>query len=357
MIDSAPIPSGVLTQGKSTESGRRLFSAARLTVAAVAISIAAALAYGFGSRTTHWWIVALLALPAVGSWFRSVVLRRKLEASMSWRAYHDTLTGLGNRRLLVERLEAALQRPRPAGRVHALISADVDRFKAINHSLGNDTGDGILVAVGDRMAGAVGTDALLARFGSDEFVVFLEDVDGIREAIAVAQRVCDAMDDPLVLDDGREIVPTVSIGITLVEPGQGADDALRDAGVAMHRAKGRGGTYQVFDKALMGIRSTERLELEAALRKGIERGEFEVHYQPVVSVADQRVVGAEALVRWRHPVDGMVAPDRFVPVAEESGLILSIGQFVLEDACAFINELRSRLGVDLPISVNLSPRQ
>lgn len=289
--------------------------------------------------------------------FRDISERKKLEAVMTRQALYDSLTGLANRRLLVERLESALERSRADQRGHALIFVDVDRFKAINDSLGHGTGDGLLVAVASRMRQAIGNRGLLSRFGGDEFVILLEDVVDVEEAVSVARRICTAVEEPLVLPDGYEIVASLSVGIAITEPGQTADDALRDADVAMYRAKGRGGTYQVFDKEVMGTRSSERIDLEAALRKGIERGELELHYQPMVSVVDGRIVGAEALVRWRHPVEGLMSPDRFVPMAEETGLILPIGHFVLEEACRQIAEIRRTLGRDLPISVNLSPRQ
>lgn len=289
--------------------------------------------------------------------FRDITDRKRLEATMARQALYDSLTGLANRRLLVDRLESALERSSHDGSRHALVFVDVDRFKAINDSLGHGTGDDLLVAVGSRMKQVAGHRALVSRFGGDEFVILVEDVGNLDEAITVARRICSAVEMPVVLSDGYEIVASVSIGVALTEPGHSADDVLRDADVAMYRAKGRGGTYQVFDKAVMGTRSAERIELEAALRKSIERGELEVYYQPMVSVADQKIVGAEALVRWRHPTEGLMSPDRFVPVAEETGLILPIGNFVLDEACRRIQFIRSRLGVDLPISVNLSPRQ
>lgn len=289
--------------------------------------------------------------------FQDITERKRLEATMARQAHYDSLTGLANRRLLVERLESALERSSRDGKRHALIFVDVDRFKAINDSLGHGTGDDLLTAVGSRMRQVAGSKALVARFGGDEFVILLEDVGGVDEAVTAARRICAAVEMPLILADGYEIVASVSAGIALAEPGQTADDLLHDADVAMYRAKGRGGTWQVFDRAVMGSRSSERIDLEAALRKGIERGELEVYYQPIVSVADERIVGAEALVRWRHPTEGLVSPDRFVPMAEETGLILPMGAFVLNEVCRRIRSIRAGLGVDVPMSVNLSPRQ
>jgi EAL domain-containing protein (putative c-di-GMP-specific phosphodiesterase class I) len=147
--------------------------------------------------------------------------------------------------------------------------------------------------------------------------------------------------------------------VALTEPGKSADDVLRNADVAMYeaKAKGGGGTYKVFDQASMGTRSSERLQLEADLRKGLARDELEVHYQPFYSLDEQHIVGAEALVRWRHPVRGLISPERFIPIAEETGLILPLGRYVLDKACQQACLIRERLGVDLPISINLSPRQ
>jgi EAL domain-containing protein (putative c-di-GMP-specific phosphodiesterase class I) len=200
---------------------------------------------------------------------------------------------------------------------------------------------------------------LLARFGGDEFVVLLEDVAEVDVAVAAARRLCAAVEQPMVLPDGYELVASVSVGIALTEPGKTADDVLRDADVAMYeaKAKGGGGVHKVFDQASMGCRSSERLQIEADLRKGLERDELEVHYQPLYSLDEQYIVGAEALVRWRHPAHGLISPARFIPMAEETGLILPLGRYVLGTACRQARSIRDRLGVDLPISVNLSPRQ
>jgi len=291
--------------------------------------------------------------------FRDITERKAFEDELHHHAFYDSLTGLANRRLLVERLDQALRRSALDRKTHALIFVDVDRFKSINDSLGHVTGDEFLVAIGTRMKGVVRSHDLLARFGGDEFVVLLEDVAGVDVAVAAARRICAAVDQPMVLPLGYELVASVSVGIALTEPGKTADDVLRNADVAMYDAKikGGGGIYKVFDQASMGSRSSERLQIEADLRKGLERDELEVYYQPFYSLDGQHIVGAEALVRWRHPTNGLISPMRFIPMAEETGLILPLGRYVLDKACRQVRSIQDRLDVDLPISVNLSPRQ
>ena len=291
--------------------------------------------------------------------FRDITERKAFEDELHQHACYDSLTGLANRRLLVERLDQALRRSVLDRKTHALIFVDVDRFKSINDSLGHVTGDGFLVAIGGRLKAVVRSGDLLARFGGDEFVVLLEDVDAVSVATAAARRICAAVQESIVLPDGYELVASVSVGVALTEPGKSADDVLRNADVAMYEAKARGGggTYKVFDQATMGTRSSERLQLEADLRKGLERDELEVHYQPFYSLDEQQIVGAEALVRWRHPVHGLISPERFIPMAEETGLILPVDRYVLDKACQQACSIRERLGVGLPISINLSPRQ
>jgi diguanylate cyclase (GGDEF)-like protein/PAS domain S-box-containing protein len=291
--------------------------------------------------------------------FRDITERKAFEDELHQHAFYDSLTGLANRRLLVERLDQALRRSALDRKTHALIFVDVDRFKSINDSLGHVTGDEFLVVIAARMKTVVRSHDLLARFGGDEFVVLLEDVAGADVAVTAARRICAAVEQTMVLSDGHEVVASVSAGIALTEPGKSADDVLRNADVAMYdaKAKGGGGIYRVFDQASMGSRSSKRLQIEADLRKGLERDELEVYYQPFYSLDEQHVVGAEALVRWRHPTDGLISPMRFIPIAEETGLIQPLGRYVLDKACRQAQETRQRLGVDLPISVNLSPRQ
>jgi diguanylate cyclase (GGDEF)-like protein/PAS domain S-box-containing protein len=291
--------------------------------------------------------------------FRDITERKAFEDELHEHACYDSLTGLANRRLLVERLDHALRRSVRDRKTHALIFVDVDRFKSINDSLGHVTGDGFLVAIGARLKVMVRSRDLLARFGGDEFVVLLEDVAGVDVAVAAARRICAAVQQPIVLPDGYELVASVSVGVALTEPGKSADDVLRNADVAMYeaKAKGGGGTYKVFDQASMGTRSSERLQIEADLRKGLDRDELEVYYQPFYSLGSDRIVGAEALVRWHHPEHGLISPERFIPIAEETGLILPLGRYVLGQACQQARSIRDRLGVDLPVSINLSPRQ
>ncbi len=291
--------------------------------------------------------------------FRDITERKAFEDELHQHARYDSLTGLANRRLLVERLDQALRRSVLDRKTHALIFVDVDRFKSINDSLGHVTGDGFLVAIGARLKAGVRSNDLLARFGGDEFVVLLEDVAGVDVAVTAARRICAAVQQPIVLTDGHELVASVSVGIALTEPGKSADDVLRNADVAMYEAKAKtgGGTYRVFDQASMGTRSSERLQMEADLRKGIERDELEVYYQPFYSLDEEQIVGAEALVRWHHPANGLISPEKFIPMAEETGLILPLGRYVLDRACERLCSIRDRLGVNLPISINLSPRQ
>ncbi len=290
--------------------------------------------------------------------FRDITERKAFENELHYHACYDSLTGLANRRLLVERLDQALQRTTDDHRPRALVFVDVDRFKGVNDSLGHVTGDEFLAAIAARMRNLLREGDLLARFGGDEFVVLVEDVAGAEEALSIAQRLCAAVAQPLSLSDGYEMVASVSVGVALTDAGKTADDMLRDADVAMYEAKAKGGgCCRLFDQVSMGTRSPERLRIEADLRRGLERDELEVHYQPFYSLAEHRLVGAEALVRWRHPVRGMLGPAAFIPMAEETGLILPLGRFVLEKVCGQLRSIKDNLNVDLPISVNLSPRQ
>ncbi len=289
-----------------------------------------------------------------------VVIQRSLsEENIAIQSTHDPLTTLANRVLLFEGLELALARAKRKFSMLGVLFLDVDRFKLVNDSLGHASGDRVLIEMAQRLVSAVRPSDLMARFGGDEFVVICEDIGHPAEAIAVAERIAEVMRVPMDLA-GREYFLNVSIGIALDVGGvSDPEGLLRDADTAMYRAKDRGGNcYEVFDRTLRR-QAKERLEIEGGLRRAIGRDEFLVVYQPVVSLPTAEIVGFEALVRWDHPDNGLQLPGRFIPLAEETGLIGAIGAHVLEVACmqaATWGEMRGDSRAPW-ISVNLSPRQ
>ena len=290
--------------------------------------------------------------------FRDITERKRFEEELARYAFYDGLTGLPNRRLFMDHLDHALIRSERSGEQHAVLFVDVDRFKVINDSLGHQSGDHLLMAIAQRLKAAVRPGDVLSRFGGDEFTLLLEGITP-EDSIACAQRILDRMREPVTLPDGHEVVTSVSIGVALTGGGKTPDDVLRDADVAMYQAKarGRGACYKVFDVDAMGLRSAERIELEAGLRRALENDEFVVHFQPVVDLVECRVVGAEALVRWNHPTKGLLLPADFIGVAEDTGLIMPLGLRVLEEACTCARKWRDEYGVALDIAVNLSPYQ
>ena len=311
--------------------------------------------------------VTMTASPVVGDSeptaavivFRDTSERKAFEEQLARHAFQDPLTGLANRRLLLDHLDhALLQAYRTDDRV-AVLFGDIDRFKVVNDNLGHQVGDELLRVVADRLRQAVRPGDTLSRFGGDEFVIILEGVSSSDDASQVADRVLNALRAPVVLSGGHEVVATMSIGMALSETGTSRDDLLHDADVAMYRAKerGRGGQVTLFDGAQMGGRSAGRLDLDTALHHAVERNEVEVYFQPLVALNDQRIVGAEALVRWDYPEHGILSPAQFIELAEDNGAILSIGEAVLEQACRRAKGWRDALGVKLDISVNLSARQ
>ena len=292
--------------------------------------------------------------------FQDVTERRALEDRLRHQALHDSLTGLPNRNLLVDRLGHALSRTerRRGGRA-AVLFMDLDGFKVVNDSIGHDAGDLLLVAVAERLEGCLRPEDTLARFGGDEFVVLIEEVKDPAEAVRVAERISEGFGSPFWLGE-RELYARASIGIATGDARTKTPEALlRDADTAMYRAKeAGGGGYEMFDPT-MHQRALGRLELENDLRRAVEEDEFVVHYQPIVSLQTGELWGMEALVRWEHPERGLLNPDEFVPVAEESGLVVPMGEAVLEEACrqavAWQRELPRT--PPLAVSVNLSGRQ
>ncbi|MFQ5471535.1 MAG: putative bifunctional diguanylate cyclase/phosphodiesterase [Dehalococcoidia bacterium] len=272
-------------------------------------------------------------------------------------AHHDALTGLPNRALFEDRLTVAVSQARRSGEALAVMYLDLDRFKLVNDTLGHGAGDRLLSMVADEISGLLREGDTVARVGGDEFTLLLPQVSGSEDAIEVANRILAQLKKPKRLA-GQEFRVTTSIGVTFF-PGDGEDPEtlLRNADTAMYRAKERGrDNYQLFTPA-MNASVVQRLALERDLRRALEREEFEVYYQPFASISDGQIVGAEALVRWNHPERGLVPPDEFIPFAEETGLIIPLGEWVLTEA---VCQAKAWIDEGLPplrLAVNLSVRQ
>jgi len=274
-------------------------------------------------------------------------------------AFHDSLTGLASRALFMDRLEHGLAVAARERSIVAVLFVDLDRFKIINDSLGHAAGDLLLMGVADRLRTCLRGSDTAARFGGDEFAVLLHDVTRPEGASVVAERIISTLREPFRIS-GRECFIGSSVGIAFSEPGQrDAESLMQDADLAMYDAKRKGkGRYEIFVPE-MRTNLRESLNFEVDLRRALERGEFTLHYQPIVKLSSGRVAGLEALVRWQHPVRGMIPPLEFIPLAEETGLILDIGQWVLRQACGQINEWNAKRTGQPPltISVNLSACQ
>ncbi len=293
---------------------------------------------------------------------RDITERKQFEEQLEHQALHDALTGLANRALFPDRVQHALDRQLRDGRPVSVLFMDLDDFKTINDSLGHAAGDQVLRDIGERLLGNLRTADTAARLGGDEFAVLLE--DGGEEGMTaadVAERILSMLDEPFLLDE-TEVFVRASIGISVAEPDavpESAEELLRNADVAMYLAKEKGkNRYQLFEPAMHDT-ALKRLELKAALQRALEHNEFRLFYQPVIELESGKVSGVEALIRWFHPERGMVPPLDFIPLAEETGLIVPIGHWVLQEACRYAAELQGRypLGEPLHMAVNLSARQ
>lgn len=283
--------------------------------------------------------------------------RKRAEEAVRHLAYHDALTGLPNRSLLKDRLDLALAQAKRSGQMLAVMFLDLDRFKIVNDTVGHPQGDLLLQALAGRLTGLVREGDTVARVGGDEFTILLPGIASAQSAIEVAERILASFAEPQMAG-GNEFHITASIGIT-VSPGDGedAETLLRNADVAMYKAKEEGrNNYQLYCPT-MNSDALERLGLENDLRHALEREEFVVHFQPIVDLQLGEIVGAEALVRWQHPVRGLLWPARFIAEAEERGLIIPLGQWVLRTACSQMRDWDAINCRPFFIAVNLSARQ
>ena len=288
-----------------------------------------------------------------------VTERKRVESELKRSAFHDGLTGLPNRTLFLDnllRLNAAAKRH--GHHPFALVFLDLDRFKVINDSLGHSAGDKLLIEMSQRLVECTREEDTVARLGGDEFALLLEQVRGPEDAVRVAERVLERLADPLVLD-GNEVSITGSIGIALSLTGEkNPEDLLRDADMAMYQAKTRRLGYQIFD-AKMHARALDRMRLEIDMKRAIERQQIQLHYQPIISLATGRLAGFEALARWQHDGRGTIPPARFIPLAEETGLVTPLSRSVFRQACAQVSDWRTRFSLndDFFVSVNVSSKQ
>jgi diguanylate cyclase (GGDEF)-like protein/PAS domain S-box-containing protein len=299
-------------------------------------------------------------LVAIEGIARDVTERKRAEKLLQHQAFYDPLTGLPNRRLFVDRLRQALRHTvGRAGRKAAMLFMDLDNFKLINDSLGHEMGDKVLVAVAERLKGCLRSEDTLARHSGDEFMVLIDDAQSPEAVVQLAERIVESLREPFVIDE-RELLVGISIGIALADADtRSPEELLRDAGVAMYRAKEEAADYRMFDP-VMYERVLARLEQERDLRHALEKEEFTLYYQPKFRLGLQdRIEGVETLLRWEHPQRGIMLPGEFIPVAEQTGLIIPIGGWVIKEACRQAKEWQERYPSEPPLvtCVNVSAGQ
>jgi diguanylate cyclase (GGDEF)-like protein/PAS domain S-box-containing protein len=289
--------------------------------------------------------------------FQDIAERKKNEERMTYLAQYDPLTNLPNRSLFRDRLQQAMLRAHRHGHSLALLFLDIDRFKEINDTLGHLVGDRVLQAVAERLKLYVRDVDTIARLGGDEYTLILEEITEVSQAEAVAEKILSGLPEPLILE-GREIFVSASIGITLYpRDAQDIEDLMKRADVAMYQAKHEGRNTYVFNSEGLQMPSSERLDLEGSLRRALKQGEFVLYYQPKIEFGTGLIVGAEALIRWNSPTRGLVSPGQFISLAEETGLIIEIGEWVLRTACRQHEMWRKQGFAEFTMAVNISPRQ
>jgi diguanylate cyclase (GGDEF)-like protein/PAS domain S-box-containing protein len=287
--------------------------------------------------------------------FESTLLEK--QQHLDHLAHHDQLTGLPNRLFLAAHLPEALELAAQNGQILAVLFLDLDRFKHINDSRGHDTGDQLLKAVAQRLRATLRGEDIVIRMGGDEFVVVMKSVRDADDVNEAALRISEALSSPIIID-GRSLITTASIGVSLY-PRDGADmgELLRHSDTAMYQAKERGrNNWQVFSP-FMDRRLKQRISIETHLRLALETQQLDVHYQPIVEIRSNQVVALEALLRWKHPSHGFISPSRFISIAEESGLIVPIGEFVMERVLTDVAQWRKEGCATVPIAVNISAAQ
>ena len=291
--------------------------------------------------------------------FSDITERKHYEEQLEHRAFHDPLTELPNRSLFMDRVEQGLARLDRRGKALAILFFDLDRFKVVNDTMGHEKGDLLLQEIGKRLNAMLRPGDTAARFGGDEFTLLLEDLNGIDDARVITERLIESLQEPIWMD-GREFEVTASIGVAMsFSRHDRASDLLRNADIAMYRAKNKGkARYEVFDTK-MSAAALSRLQLEIELRQAVKWKQLRLDYQPLMDLTSNRIIGMEALVRWDHPEKGIISPTDFIPIAEESGMILSIGEWVLLEACQQAKKWQNQFPSLWPLkmSVNLSARQ
>lgn len=353
---------GILTSW--TPARASMAAVSLVATGAALVPIAGALAADAGAR---FWIAAgacrgvlELGLALTIAFNRVDTERRRALESVARAeqvAYHDPLTGMPNRALFFDRLNVALAHAARHKHKLAVLFLDLDRFKHVNDSLGHTLGDELIREASLRLKKCMRSEDTVARFGGDEFLLLLRIVGRIEDAGRVAQKILESISQPYHLGKS-EIITTASIGIAIYPTdGTDAETLVRNADAAMYRAKESGRDATRFYAPAMNANSLEELELESDLRRALERKQLALHYQPLIDLGTGRIYGLEALIRWEHPKLGLLAPDRFIPIAESTGLIIPIGNWVIREACRQIKAWHRMLGIELVVSVNLSPRQ